>query len=298
MNNEWRESKLKPLPSWDALEIKVKGECRRECKLPKKPSTEEVVRRGNFLDSTAPIKTGNKNGKVNQKKKPNRTVMKKVTWSWVEFLESRKKKFAYKLQVPVYFRNRFSQAIIEQRQTNANIGQGNEAGNVAAVERNAKILQLIDNEADEKLFGTIEMLIVELKRLQDRVYQINPALGLQKRRVVLGLREVEAHIRRNKIQMVIFAMDLEDGAYQYVLNVITQCRKADIPYVFGLNRRRLAKLCMKQATVSVVGVLEHQGATQHFNELKEMIAVHRKSPINNAVIDSVALMSVDDEHAK
>ncbi|OUC46207.1 ribosomal protein L7Ae [Trichinella nativa] len=258
---------------------KVKGECRKESKLPKKPSAEEVVRHGNFLDSTAPIKIGNKNGKVNQKKKPNRTVMKK-------------------LQVPVYFRNRFSQAIIEQRQTNANIGQGNEAGSVGAVERNAKILQLIDNEADEKLFGTIEMLIVELKRLQDRVYQINPALGLQKRRVVLGLREVEAHIRRNKIQMVIFAMDLEDGAYQYVSNVISQCRKADIPYVFGLNRRRLAKICMKQATVSVVGVLEHQGATQHFNELKEMIAVHRKSQMNNAVIDSVALMSVADEHGK
>ncbi|KRZ70544.1 Selenocysteine insertion sequence-binding protein 2-like, partial [Trichinella papuae] len=274
MSSTWRESKLKPLPAWNASEIKVKGECKEECKLPKKPRcAREEVKQGNFLDSTAPIKTANKSAKANENKKPNRTVIKK--------------------------------AIIQQRQINANSEQednetlnNNNNNNSTTVETNAKILQLIDNAVDEKLFCAIEKLIIELKRLQDRVYQTNPALGLQKRRVVLGLREVEAHIRRDKIKMVIFAMDLEDGTYQYVSNVIAKCRQACIPYVFGLNRRRLAKICMKRATVAVVGILEHQGATQQFNELKEMIAELRKSQMNNAIIDSIALMSVADERVK
>ncbi|KRY69433.1 Selenocysteine insertion sequence-binding protein 2-like, partial [Trichinella pseudospiralis] len=279
MSSTWRESKLKPLPAWNASEIKVKDECKRECKLPKKTCcAKEKVKQGNFLDSTAPIKTETKSAKVNANKKPNRTVIKK--------------------------------AIIQQRQINANSEQDNNEtlnnnnSTSTAVEKNAKILQLIDNAADEKLFCAIENLIIELKRLQDRVYQTNPTMALQKRRVVLGLREVEAHIRRDKIKMVIFAMDLEDyftfpdGTYQYVSNVIAKCRQACIPYVFGLNRKHLAKICMKRATVAVVGILDHQGATQQFNELKEMIAELRKSQMNNAVIDSIALMSVADEHVK
>lgn len=53
------------------------------------------------------------------------------------------------------------------------------------------------------------VLLQELVRFQERVYQKDPAKAKAKRRLVMGLREVTKHMRLNKIKCVIISPNCE-----------------------------------------------------------------------------------------
>lgn len=64
---------------------------------------------------------------------------------------------------------------------------------------------MLSKEIDEG----VTMLLQELVRFQERVYQKDPTKAKSKRRLVMGLREVTKHMKLNKIKCVIISPNCE-----------------------------------------------------------------------------------------
>jgi len=65
--------------------------------------------------------------------------------------------------------------------------------------------QVLNKEIDE----SVTMLLQELVRFQERVYQKDPTKAKAKRRLVMGLREVTKHMKLSKITCVIISPNCE-----------------------------------------------------------------------------------------
>jgi hypothetical protein len=64
---------------------------------------------------------------------------------------------------------------------------------------------VLNKEIDE----SVTMLLQELVRFQERVYQKDPTKAKSKRRLVMGLREVTKHMKLSKIKCVIISPNCE-----------------------------------------------------------------------------------------
>lgn len=65
--------------------------------------------------------------------------------------------------------------------------------------------QVLSKEIDE----SVTLLLQELVRFQERVYQKEPTKAKSKRRLVMGLREVTKHMKLHKIKCVIISPNCE-----------------------------------------------------------------------------------------
>lgn len=65
--------------------------------------------------------------------------------------------------------------------------------------------QVLSKEIDE----SVTLLLQELVRFQERVYQKDPTKAKSKRRLVMGLREVTKHMKLHKIKCVIISPNCE-----------------------------------------------------------------------------------------
>ncbi len=70
---------------------------------------------------------------------------------------------------------------------------------------------------------------------------------LNKKRYIVGLREVNKHLRAGEVKMVILATDLEkvegeNGTDQVVAELIHNCRKMKVPLVFSMTKKKLGCL--------------------------------------------------------
>lgn len=64
---------------------------------------------------------------------------------------------------------------------------------------------MLSKEIDE----SVTLLLQELVRFQERVYQKDPTKAKSKRRLVMGLREVTKHMKLQKIKCVIISPNCE-----------------------------------------------------------------------------------------
>ncbi len=64
---------------------------------------------------------------------------------------------------------------------------------------------MLSKEIDE----SVTLLLQELVRFQERVYQKDPTKAKSKRRLVMGLREVTKHMKLHKIKCVIISPNCE-----------------------------------------------------------------------------------------
>jgi len=115
-------------------------------------------------------------------------------------------------------------------------------------------------------------LLVDLQRFQDRVYHENRIKYKQKRRFILGLREVLKHLKLKRLKAVIIAPNIErisakGGLDDYLGSIISICNEQDIPKIFAMNRHVLGRVVKKLAPVSVVGIFDYDGAHEIFKEL-------------------------------
>ncbi|CAB1339153.1 unnamed protein product [Coregonus sp. 'balchen'] len=124
--------------------------------------------------------------------------------------------------------------------------------------------QVLNKEIDE----SVTMLLQELVRFQERVYQKDPSKAKTKRRLVMGLREVTKHMKLHKIKW-----GLDEALY----NVIAMAREQEIPFVFALGRKALGRCVNKLVPVSVVGIFNFSGAEGLFNRLVSLTEDARKS---------------------
>lgn len=65
--------------------------------------------------------------------------------------------------------------------------------------------QMLSKDVDE----CVMLLLKELVRFQDRLYQKDPMKARMKRRLVMGLREVHKHLKLRKIKCVIISPNCE-----------------------------------------------------------------------------------------
>lgn len=65
--------------------------------------------------------------------------------------------------------------------------------------------QVLSKEIDE----SVTLLLQELVRFQERVYQKDPTKAKSKRRLVMGLREVTKHMKLQTIKCVIISPNCE-----------------------------------------------------------------------------------------
>ncbi|XP_047219497.1 selenocysteine insertion sequence-binding protein 2-like isoform X1 [Girardinichthys multiradiatus] len=138
--------------------------------------------------------------------------------------------------------------------------------------------QVLSKEIDE----SVTLLLQELVRFQERVYQKDPTKAKSKRRLVMGLREVTKHMKLHKIKCVIISPNCEKiqakgGLDEALYNVIAMAREQEIPFVFALGRKALGRCVNKLVPVSVVGIFNYSGAEGLFNRLVSLTEQARKA---------------------
>lgn len=138
--------------------------------------------------------------------------------------------------------------------------------------------QVLNKEIDE----SVTLLLQELVRFQERVYQKEPTKAKSKRRLVMGLREVTKHMKLNKIRCVIISPNCEKiqakgGLDEALYNVIAMAREQEIPFVFALGRKALGRCVNKLVPVSVVGIFNYSGAEGLFNRLVSLTEEARRA---------------------
>ncbi|KAF7666614.1 hypothetical protein LDENG_00099290 [Lucifuga dentata] len=138
--------------------------------------------------------------------------------------------------------------------------------------------QVLSKEIDE----SVTLLLQELVRFQERVYQKDPSKAKSKRRLVMGLREVTKHMKLQKIKCVIISPNCEKiqakgGLDEALYKVIAMARDQEIPFVFALGRKALGRCVNKLVPVSVVGIFNFSGAEGLFNRLVSLTEEARKA---------------------
>ncbi|XP_051953591.1 selenocysteine insertion sequence-binding protein 2-like isoform X2 [Xyrauchen texanus] len=138
--------------------------------------------------------------------------------------------------------------------------------------------QVLSKEIDE----SVTMLLQELVRFQERVYQKEPSKAKAKRRLVMGLREVTKHMKLHNIKCVIISPNCEKiqakgGLDEALYNVIAMAREQEIPFVFALGRKALGRCVNKLVPVSVVGIFNYFGAEGLFNKLISLTEEARRA---------------------
>uniref|UniRef100_UPI00398F1935 selenocysteine insertion sequence-binding protein 2-like isoform X2 n=1 Tax=Pristiophorus japonicus TaxID=55135 RepID=UPI00398F1935 len=138
--------------------------------------------------------------------------------------------------------------------------------------------QVLSKDIDE----CVTLLLQELVRFQERIYQKDPIKAKLKRRLVMGLREVTKHMKLKKIKCVIISPNCEKiqskgGLDEALYNVIAMAREQEIPFVFALGRKALGRCVNKLVPVSVVGIFNYSGAESLFNKLVALTEEARKA---------------------
>ncbi|KAI1904071.1 hypothetical protein AGOR_G00001900 [Albula goreensis] len=138
--------------------------------------------------------------------------------------------------------------------------------------------QVLNKDIDE----SVTLLLQELVRFQERVYQKDPIKAKAKRRLVMGLREVTKHMRLHNIKCVIISPNCEKiqakgGLDEALYNVIAMAREQEIPFVFALGRKALGRCVNKLVPVSVVGIFNYSGAEGLFSRLVSLTEEARRA---------------------
>ncbi|XP_035252501.1 selenocysteine insertion sequence-binding protein 2-like isoform X2 [Anguilla anguilla] len=138
--------------------------------------------------------------------------------------------------------------------------------------------QVLNKDIDE----SVTLLLQELMRFQERVYQKDPIKAKAKRRLVMGLREVTKHMRLHNVKCVIISPNCEKiqakgGLDEALYNVIAMAREQEIPFVFALGRKALGRCVNKLVPVSVVGIFNYSGAEGLFSRLVSLTEEARRA---------------------
>lgn len=144
-----------------------------------------------------------------------------------------------------------------------------------------KFREYCDHMLTKEINDLTYQLLITLQRFQDRVYHENPTKFKQRRRFVLGLREVLKHTKLKKIKAIIVAPNLErisseGGLDDYLRSILLLCDEYELPKIFALNRHGLGKILKKKAPVSIVGIFSYDGAQDTFKELLHHVEEARK----------------------
>ncbi|XP_076650331.1 uncharacterized protein LOC143357682 [Halictus rubicundus] len=151
--------------------------------------------------------------------------------------------------------------------------------------------------------NALETFLREITRLQKRYHERNPNKSLYKRRYYSGLKETRKHGELKKLKFVIIPPDIEkvelkDGLDDEVNKLLDMCRKQNVAFGFGLNRRKLGYYTHGRGFVACVGIANYSGTEEIFlNVLTELAharnAFKKLSGAKEALIDVPKSISDD-----
>eukprot|EP00092_Neocalanus_flemingeri_P022511 GFUD01024412.1.p1 GENE.GFUD01024412.1~~GFUD01024412.1.p1 ORF type:complete len:1026 (+),score=376.63 GFUD01024412.1:135-3212(+) len=126
-----------------------------------------------------------------------------------------------------------------------------------------------------ELDSSISLLMTDLVRFQDKQHAKDPVKAKARRRYVVGLREVAKFIKVKKVCCVILAPDIErveteGGLDDAVTRLVLDAKSQEVGTVFGLNRRKLGKLCLKKVPVSCIGIMNFQGSDENYKTMQSL----------------------------
>lgn len=117
--------------------------------------------------------------------------------------------------------------------------------------------------------GELQQLVVELVLKLKQLYYNRkvkqPKAGrkqkvLNKKRYLVGLREVYKHVKSGDVKMVIMAVDLEkveeeNGTDEMVQNMIKTCKRMGVPLIYSMTKKQLGCLAKKAfQKASAIGI--------------------------------------------
>lgn len=194
----------------------------------------------------------------------------------------------YKLEAelyhPVYFNCRAEEGIPCVK--NASVESVGKVVGKGDAEFRDYVTQGFSCELENAVIGMVKKLF----ELQKRQMLRDPMKAKQRRRLVIGMREVFKGVRLRKTQCVILAANVElgmqglaKGANTMVVSIIKACEgdismgMRPIPVIFTPSRARLGKAVGKHVSISALGVYSFDGANEEYkdvvkqaNELKDL----------------------------
>ena len=131
--------------------------------------------------------------------------------------------------------------------------------------------QILDKDF-EKLFSNF---IIKLRDIYYKKKSVAPLKA--KKRVLLGMREIEKKLRLNEV-LLLFVVpyiekvtDVKNSLDERLLQIFSACHKKNIPIFFGLNKFKLGQIARKKfAAITMLAIINVEGME---NELKNIIKV-------------------------
>jgi len=130
--------------------------------------------------------------------------------------------------------------------------------------------QILSPELDV-LIGS---LMADLTRFQDNQHAKDPVKAKARRRYAVGLREALKFMKVHKVSSLLLAPDLEavearGGLDDTVGALIKESSKQgqEVPVIFGMNRRKLGRACLRKVPVSCVAIMNPQGSDETYKSL-------------------------------
>merc|ERR1712181_39149 len=126
-------------------------------------------------------------------------------------------------------------------------------------------------------------LMADLTRFQDNQHAKDPVKAKARRRYAVGLREALQFVKVHTVSSLLLAPDLEavearGGLDDTVGALIKEAAKQgqEVPVIFGMNRRKLGRACLRKVPVSCVAVMNPQGSDETYKSMLNLASELRQ----------------------
>ena len=135
------------------------------------------------------------------------------------------------------------------------------------------IREYVDQILDKNFEKTFSNFIEKLRDIYYKKKSVAPLKA--KKRIVVGMREIEKSIRLKNILLLFVVPYIEkvegmkNSMDERILDIFQNCRKNEVPIFFGLNKFKLGQIARKKiSAISMLAIVNVEGME---NELKNII---------------------------
>ena len=135
------------------------------------------------------------------------------------------------------------------------------------------IREYVDQILDKNFEKNFSDFIIKLRDVYYKKKSIAPLKA--KKRIVVGMREIEKSIKLKNILLLFVVPYIEkvegvkNSMDQRILDIFENCRKNEIPIFFGLNKFKLGQIARKKiSSISMLAIINVEGME---HELKNII---------------------------
>eukprot|EP00043_Microstomoeca_roanoka_P015626 m.156699 g.156699 ORF g.156699 m.156699 type:complete len:422 (-) comp16299_c1_seq14:231-1496(-) len=142
-----------------------------------------------------------------------------------------------------------------------------------------KFREYCTNSIEKPLDTAVSKLLKKLLKLQKK----KGAQGAsQRRRLVIGLREVHNKLKSKAVKLIIIAPDIqrhdeEGGLDEVIHSILVEAAEQGIPVVNALSKRHLGYAMSRTGTVSIAGVTFYDAARDEFNGVVDALQVAQQT---------------------